>query len=81
MNGNIVNPQPLCNTSGNSKLKDFIQRSDRVNVQNVYNQHDCFTVTIIDLHLLIQEMRKIYCRLGVGQPYHSLASQWFKCNE
>ena len=52
-----------------------------MNIQIIHNQHDFFTVAIMDFHQLTQEMGKIQGCSGVSQLYHSLASQRFKRNK
>ncbi len=81
VNGSIVDFQSLCDLSGYSRPKGFIQRSDGVDIQIVHDLHNFFTVVVMELHQLTQEMGKIHGCSGIGQLYHSLADQRFKRNE
>ena len=52
-----------------------------MDIQVIHDQHNFFTVAIMDLHQLTQEMGKIHGCPGVSQLYHSFASQRFKRNK
>ena len=81
VNGRVVNFQALCDLSGDGRVKGFIERSNGVNIQIIHDQHNLFTVAVMDLHQLTQEMGKIHSCPGVGQLYYSLAGQRFKRDE
>ena len=81
MNGSVVDFQALYDPSGLSRFKSFIQRRNRVNVQIVHDQHDFFTVAVMDIHQFTQKVGKIYCGSGMGKFYDSFAGQRFKGNK
>ena len=81
VNGRVVNFQALCDLSGDGRVKGFIERSNGVNIQIIHDQHNLFTVAVMDLLQLTQEMCKIHGCPGVGQLYYSLAGQRFKRDE
>ena len=73
--------QTPCDVSGCGWIKDLIQRSDGVDIQIIHDQYYFFAVAVMNLYQLAQEMGKIHGSSGIGQFYHSLAGQRFKCNE
>ena len=77
----MMNFQALCDLSGDGRVKGFIERSNGVNIQIIHDQHNLFTVAVMDLHQLTQEMGRIHGCPGVGQLYYSLAGQRFKRDE
>lgn len=81
VNGSVVNFQPLYDPSGLSRFKSFIQGRNRVNVQIVHDQHNFFTMAVMDIHQFMQKMGKIYCSSGVCKFHNPFAGQRFKGNK
>ncbi len=80
MKGSIVDFQPLRDSSGYTRFKGFIQiqRRSGVDIQVVHNQHNFFTVMVMNIHQFPQKMGEIYCSPGVSQFHHSFARQWLE---
>lgn len=81
VNGCMMDFQTLCDLPSYVRLKGFIQRRNGMDIQIIHDQHNFFTVVIMDFCQLTQEMGKIHGCPGVSQFHHSLAGQRFKRNE